>query len=273
LYYASAHTARLSRPQNSATCLSGKFVGNALSQKTNDSHVTVADGSLDRSLKDVVKAINTTFSSQSVSSLPEELQQTLEDFLERRQDQDSQRVQEELLAIYNKHVGVGSGKQNAFASLLRTLLPAIAKQEWLDEWWSLIVKQTLDTIGNKRDSIEAVKELLLSILVLDPAEDKAEESATGISAHFTRKTLDAFFARTKIPSGDGEVVSPEDEFIAHEWESVLIAFGRKRPKVGGPRAVAVWLDGWLTVNSGTSARCGRVPRQEGLPFASAVVAQ
>ena len=191
----------------------------------------VADSLLDRSLKDAIKAINATFSSQIVSGLPEELQQTLDDFLERRQDQDSQRVQEELLVIYNKHVGLGSGKQSAFASLLRILLPAIAKQEWLDEWWSLIVKQTLDTIGNKRDNIEAVKDLLLSILVLGTAEDKTIESAAGISTHFTKKTLDAFLTHTKIPSSDVEVVSPEDEFIAHEWESVLIAFGRKRPKV------------------------------------------
>jgi hypothetical protein len=204
----------------------------------------VADGLLGRSLKDTVKAINTTFSSQSVSSLPEELQQTLDDFLERRQDHDSQRVQEELLAIYNKHVGPGSGKQNAFANLLRILLPTIAKQEWLDEWWSLIVKQILDTIGNKRDSIEAVKDLLLSILVLDTAEDMTTESAVGISAHFTKKTLDAFFAHTKIPSSDAEVVSPEDEFIAHEWESVLIAFGRKRPKVSKPHFVPIRVSGF-----------------------------
>src|SRR6266480_653664 len=130
--------------------------------RTQTTSKMVTDSSLARSLKDTVKAINSAFSSQNVSGLPEELYQTLDDFLEKRQDQDSQRVQEELLAIYNKHVGQGSGKQNAFASLLRILLPSIAKQEWLDEWWSLIVRQTLDTIGNKRDNIEAVKELLLN---------------------------------------------------------------------------------------------------------------
>lgn len=232
----------------------------------------LTDGSLARSLKDTVKAINSAFSSQNVSGLPEELHQTLDDFLEKRHDQDSQRVQEELLAIYNKHVGLGSGKQNAFASLLRILLPSIAKQEWLDEWWSLIVRQTLDTIGNKRDNIEAVKELLLNILVLDTAEDITTERAAGISTHFTKKTLDAFFERTKIPSSDGEVVSPEDEFIAHEWESVLIAFGRKRPKVSGPR-VGVHASVAANSGSGTPPRRGRVPRQEGLSFASAVTPQ
>src|SRR5579871_372386 len=143
--------------------------------------IMVTNSLMDRSLKDTVKAINATFSSQSVSSLPEELQQTLDDFLEKRQDQDSQRIQEELLVIYNKYVGLESGKQNIFANLLRILLPTIAKQEWLDEWWSLIVKQTLDTIGNKRDNIEAVKELLLSILVLDTPEDITTESVAGIS--------------------------------------------------------------------------------------------
>lgn len=194
------------------------------------SHIeTMADDALNSNLKDAIKAINATFSADIVQTpLPEELQRTIEDFLERRQETDSQKLQEELFITYNKYAGVGTEKQNAFANLLRLLLPAVANKDSLDEWWTLLIKPTLDTIGNKRDAIESAKELLLSILVLDAGGDGG--TVNPLSAQFTRGTLDAFFSRTKIPTGEGQVVSPEDEFIAHEWENVLIAFGKKKPR-------------------------------------------
>ena len=180
-------------------------------------------------LKDAVKAINTAFSADTVPApLPDELQRTIEDFLERRQDADSQKLQEELLLSYTRYAGVGTEKQHAFANLLTLLLPAIASKDSLQEWWNMLIKPTLDTIGNKRDAIESTKELLLSVLVLDGVRDSADDS--GLSAYFIRQTLDAYFARTKIPSRDEDVVSPEDEFIAHEWETVLVTFGKKRSR-------------------------------------------
>lgn len=188
----------------------------------------MADGTTDSTLKDAVKAINATFSADSVSTVPEELQRTIEDFLERRQETDSQKLQEELFITYNKYAGVGTEKQNAFADLLRLLLPAIANKDSLDEWWALLIKPTLDTIGNKRNAIESAKELLLSILVRDSGG--AGTDGISLAAQFTRGTLDAFFSRTRLPTAEGEVVSPEDEFIAHEWENVLVAFGKKKPR-------------------------------------------
>ena len=189
----------------------------------------MTDNTNDSSLKDAVKAINATFSAETIpAQLPEELQRTIEDFLERRQDADSQKLQEELLLSYNKYAGVGTEKQHAFANLLTLLLPAIANKDSLQEWWNILIKPTLDTIGNKRDAIESTKELLLSVLVLDGIRDGTDDS--GLSPHFIRHTLDAYFTRTKIPSREGEVVSPEDEFIAHEWENVLVTFGKKRSR-------------------------------------------
>lgn len=163
--------------------------------------------------------------------LPEDFEQPLEQFVHAHNDiddSDSQRIHEELLAVYNKHVTGNSEKQSPFVAVLRLLRPLLIGEKRLDEWWTLVIRPTVDTIGHRRDTIEDAKEFLLGILVFD-VEDDASGYKSQISTSFVQKLLEAYLLRTKIPTGD-DVVSPEDEFIAHELEGILVSFGRKMPK-------------------------------------------
>jgi hypothetical protein len=114
--------------------------------------------------------------------------------------------------------------------VLRLLRPAILGVKRLEEWWSLVIRPTVDNIGHKRDTIEDAREFLLGILVFDADEDATREKAS-LSIQFTRRLMEAYLLRSKIPTGEGEVVSPEDEFIAQELEGILVAFGKKKPQV------------------------------------------
>lgn len=187
-----------------------------------------------RSFRDAVKALNTTFSAPTVPNpLPEELSRTIEAFLDRYQsidDHDSQRLQDELLPLYKKYVVDDPEKLGPFLSALRQLRPAIRGEARLTEWWNTVIRPTIDAIGHKRDEIEDAREFLLGILVFDSEDDASGEKAQ-LSATFTKKLLDAYLQRTKLPRAEGEVIRPEDEFVAHELESILILFGRKKPKV------------------------------------------
>jgi hypothetical protein len=185
-----------------------------------------------RSLKDTLKAIQSAFYTES-HPLPEELQQTIEAFLDSHQhieENESQRLHEELLSIYGKYVANNSELHGQFVRVLRLLRPAIVGVKRLEEWWSLVIKPTVDSIGHKRDTIEDAREFLLGILVFDADEDPTREKAS-LSIQFTRRLMDAYLLRSKIPTGEGEVVSPEDEFIAQELEGILVAFGKRKPQV------------------------------------------
>lgn len=188
-----------------------------------------------RSLKDVAKSLNTVFSApQVLQPLPDELQQTLDAFLDRYvpiDDHDSQRLQEELLPVYQNYVANTPQKRGPFLNVLRQLRPAIRGDSRLLEWWELVIRPTIDTVGHKRDEIEDARQFLLGIMVFDADDDTSGERAE-LSASFTQRLLDTYLARTKIPLAHDDVVSPEDEFIAHELETVLVSFGRKKPKVG-----------------------------------------
>jgi hypothetical protein len=185
-------------------------------------------------MRESLKALNATFSAPTVSyPLPDELYATIEAFLERYDDiddHDSQRFHDDLHALYLRHVANSPDKRGPFLSLLRLLRPAITGEARLTAWWNSALRPVIDGIGYKKSELEDATAFVQSILVYDPDEDKDGEHAR-LSAVFTNKILDAYLARTKLPT---DVVSPENDFAAHELASVLVAFGRKMPKVAPP---------------------------------------
>jgi hypothetical protein len=182
-----------------------------------------------------VKAVQSAFANDAAPTipLPDELQQTIEAFLDLQQnidDHDSQRLHDELILIRNRSSNTSPERLGAFVHVLRLLRPAIRGEKRLGEWWTTVIKPIVDSVGHKRDTIEDAREFLLGILVFDADDDTTGENCS-LSAQFTRRVLEAYLVRTKIPTTDEEVVSPEDEYIAQELEGILVAFGKKKPKV------------------------------------------
>ncbi|KAI9787214.1 MAG: hypothetical protein M1839_003449 [Geoglossum umbratile] len=188
------------------------------------------------SLKEVVRALILALSSPKLShSLPEELQQVVQLYLDRHQnieDHESQRLHDELLNLYNKYVAKDADKHPTFMAALRQLRPAIKGTTRLLEWWDLLVRPTLDSLGQEKAVISDAGAILLSVLVYDEDEDEDGEKARA-SAIFTGKLLEVYLDKTRLLTGDGQKVLPEDEryrFVSNHLESLLVSFGRKRPK-------------------------------------------
>lgn len=217
-------------------------------QSSSSSTITMASGCVDspswpplwkhgtdhaRSMRDTLKTLNAAFSAPTLPyPLPTELLAALSGFLEKYDeidDADSQRFHDDLLVLHTKHVAQHPEKLAPFLNLLRAVRPALTGETRLTEWWELVLKPTLDSIGHKRHEIEDAKELLQSVLLFDPDQDK-DGTHSRLSAIFLKKTLDIYLARTRIPSTAEAVVSPEDDYISSEIESVLVAFGRRKPK-------------------------------------------
>jgi hypothetical protein len=191
-----------------------------------------------RSLKEVVRALISALSSPTLPPhpLPEELQQVIQLYLDRHhniEDHESQRLHDELLNLYNKHVAKDVDKQATFLAALRQLRPAVKGTTRLLEWWDLLVRPTLDSLGHEKAVVSDAGGILLSVLVYDEDEDEDGEKARA-SALFTQKLLEIYLEKTRLLTGDGQKVLPEDEryrFVSNNLESLLVSFGRKRPKV------------------------------------------
>jgi hypothetical protein len=132
--------------------------------------------------------------------------------------------------LHNKYVATSPDKLGAFVHLLRLLQPGIRGEKRLEDWWLLVIRPVVDAIGHKRHTIEDAREFLLGILLFDAEDDKSGASAS-LSAKFTNRVMEAYMARSKIPTMESEEISPEDEFIAQELEGILVAFGKKKPLV------------------------------------------
>ncbi|KAF2631096.1 hypothetical protein BU25DRAFT_437652 [Macroventuria anomochaeta] len=186
------------------------------------------------SMRETIKALDNTFSAPEVPyPLPGELRATIQSFLDRYDnidDHDSQRFHEDLHALYQRHVAEDAAKHGAFVSTLRLVRPALTGEARLTIWWNLVLKPTIDGIGHKRHEIEDARETVQSILVYDSEEDQSGEHAR-LSKLFIKKILDAYLVRTDVSASPENAVSPENEFIANELESVLVTFGRKMPKL------------------------------------------
>lgn len=186
------------------------------------------------SVKDAVKALESAFAGPTVAHpLPDELQQTIESFLEKHldiDDQDSQRLHEELLQTYNNHVQDEPVKRSAFLSVLRQLRPAIRGDARLSQWWTLVIRPVVDGVGHKRDEIEDAREFVLGVLTYETGSENDAEQAQA-AASYTQKLLECYLRRTRIPTGEDDVITPEDEYVAREIESLLVIYGRRKPKV------------------------------------------
>jgi hypothetical protein len=191
------------------------------------------------SLKNATRALNAIFAEPELPyPFPDELERILELFVETHLDideHDSQKLHDELLWIFNKHVVGNQEKHGPFVATLRMLQPVIRGEKRLDDWWGLVIQPTIDAIGHKRDEIEDAREFLLGVLVFDVEDDPTGEKAA-MSAQLQARLTDAYLARTRLPELD-DMVSPEDEFLAHELEGILVAFGRKNPKVSDNQTI------------------------------------
>jgi hypothetical protein len=184
-------------------------------------------------MREAIKLVTSTFAAPTIATpLPDELRDTIDGFLNRYydiDDHDSQRFHEDLLTLYMRHVAGNPGKNAPFLDLLRLVRPALKGESRWSEWWNLVLKPTIERVGNKRQEAEGAKELLQSILLFETDDDKDGEQAQ-LSAAFLKKLLDLYLARTKMPSSAEDAVSLEDDYVSREVESVLVGYGRRKPK-------------------------------------------
>ncbi len=184
--------------------------------------------------------MNAFYSKPSVpDNLPEELQQILDAFLvkyQRIDDHDSQRLQDELLALFRSHVAHAVDKIGPFVALLLRLRPAIVGESRLLEWWELVLRPAVQDVGHRRRVLDEVNEFVQSILDYDAEEDEKGELAQ-LSSVLCEKVLQLYLDGTDTAVFDQGQTPLENEHLCGGLESILINFGRKKPKVASPRVL------------------------------------
>ncbi len=184
-----------------------------------------------------MKAIGNVLSSSTVSAtLPEDLHHTIQVYLDKHEhvdDQESQRLHEGLLHLYQRSVSAWPERYATFLECLRLLRPAIKGAERLLEWWDLFLQPTLNTLGQEKAVLLNTRAVILSILIYDTENDEDGERAR-VSESFARTILEVYMEKTRMlhqedltTVGDGE----RSRLMGSCLESVLLSWGKRRPKV------------------------------------------
>ncbi|KAL7275729.1 hypothetical protein RUND412_001312 [Rhizina undulata] len=189
------------------------------------------------SLKDLLKTLNVALSAPlPLYPLPDDIVGVIESYLNKHvdnDDHDSQRLHDELLNLFASKVQNHPEKHATFLACFRLLRPAIFGVERLLKWWDLLVRPTLDTMGQAKAVVADARAIVLGVLAYEEEDDLTGEKAKA-SAVFTDKLFEVFLEKTKLLSSDRGAGFKEEQrqrFVSANVEAVLLAYGKRRPKI------------------------------------------
>jgi solute carrier family 25 protein 16 len=185
----------------------------------------------DRSFKDLSKALNSSLPNISLP-LPDDLLQVLHAYLEKHADYDesnAQRLQDELLSLYDTYIREKPTLLGPFLAILRTLRLAIRGSGRLLQWWDKLAITVLSNIGEEKGLALEAKSTLLSILVYDEDDEIVKKDAVQTSETVSHNLMEVWLKKHHQGNTDFD---NEARFVEGQIKLILLAFGRKRPKVG-----------------------------------------
>lgn len=118
-----------------------------------------------------------------------------------------------------------------FLAILLPLKPNISGSGRLLSWWDKLSVPVLNNIGVEKGLAVVARDLLLGILVYEEDEDNAKtEEAKATSNTLAETLLATWLAQSKAAL---EQFDDHAKFVTEQIHGILLAFGRRRPKVRG----------------------------------------
>jgi solute carrier family 25 (mitochondrial carrier protein), member 16 len=136
-------------------------------------------------------------------------------------------LQEELLGIYQSSILDKASRLAPFLAILRTLKPAIRGNGRFLQWWDKLSAPVLNKLGQEKGLAVEARDTLLEILVYD--EDDTEiEDAKATSKVIAHNLVETWLEKYRHAS---EELDNSSRFVQEQIQMILLAFGKKRPKV------------------------------------------
>ncbi|KAK0636945.1 Hamartin protein-domain-containing protein [Bombardia bombarda] len=186
-----------------------------------------------RSVKDLAKSLNSFFQAPQLP-IPDELDDLIRSYLDKYQKfQDQQksddgaadRLNDEILSMYNKLVRDYPEKYAPFLVILRQLRPAIRTPARVFEWWDRLFDPVLDHVGQMKGLAKEALGNTLDMLALDEYNASANPSDTGLNP-FTDRVLRRYMEAKENQPDDLSFVDFKETML----KEVLMVFGKKDPK-------------------------------------------
>ncbi|ORY63183.1 Hamartin protein-domain-containing protein [Pseudomassariella vexata] len=179
------------------------------------------------SLKELTKAISTAIPTASLP-LPDDLVEILEGYLRKHEKFDesiSDKLNDELLTIYQKEVAHFPARYVAFLNIIRRLRPLVGQPEKILRWWDLCLP-VFAHLNKEKDLASESQAVVLDILTSDDTNE-AEGPNSGSGKALAETVLTMWVRDCKV-AGRGE--DALENFKEKQLRETLIIYGKKRPK-------------------------------------------
>ncbi len=148
-----------------------------------------------------------------------------------RDEAESQRLQDELLSVYQSCIRDVPSRLAPFLAILLPLKPNLSGSGRLLSWWDKLSVPVLNNIGVEKGLAIVARDLLLSILVYEEDEDGAKTQEAKATSNTLAETLLAtWLAQSKAAL---EKLDSHAKFVVEQIQVILMTFGKRRPKVRG----------------------------------------
>ncbi|KAL2070178.1 hypothetical protein VTL71DRAFT_13204 [Oculimacula yallundae] len=182
------------------------------------------------SLKDLTKSIAASASASNLTlPLPADLSQVINAYLDKHpvyDDSDCQRLQEELLTIYQSSILDHPTRLAPFLSILRTLKPNIRGSGRLLQWWDKLSGPIIIHLGVEKGLAFEARDTLLEILIYDEEDEEHLKDAKATSAAVAEILMSTWLAKSKLALDE---LNEHAKFVESQVQAILLAFGKRRP--------------------------------------------
>jgi solute carrier family 25 protein 16 len=144
-------------------------------------------------------------------------------------EQDSQRLHDDLLAIFQSTIVNHPSRLAPFLAFLLPLKPNISGSGRLLQWWEKLSVPVLESIGVERGLAIMARKTLLAILVYEEDDPKVGD-AKATSDALSETLMSTWLEKSKAGL---DQFDSRAQFVAEQIQLILVAFGKKRPKVCG----------------------------------------
>ncbi|PBP15866.1 tuberous sclerosis 1 [Diplocarpon rosae] len=181
------------------------------------------------SLKDLCKSI-TIAVPNLVLPLPDDLSHVIDAYLEKHavyDDTDCQRLQEELLSIYQSSILDHPMHLAPFLSILRTLKPNIKGSGRLLQWWETLSGPIIVYLGTERGLWFEARDTILQLLIYDEEDEMFLQDAKTTSEAVADNLMGIWIAKSKLAL---EEFNEHAKFLEAQIQLILLSFGKRRPQ-------------------------------------------
>lgn len=180
-----------------------------------------------RSSKDLLKTIG-SFIQAPTHPLPAELHTIIASYIEKHEKADEsalEKLNDELIAIYEKSVRSQPARYAPFLAILRGLRPILKSPVRIFKWWDRLLGPLLEHATREKGLAREVLEHTLDVLSVEDAGESTEWSEGGLSGLVGR-----MMARWMEVCETPEAAHPTNDLKERMIKQALMAYGKRDPK-------------------------------------------